>query len=378
MQNLWAELNNEQSPEEPLRRRRFTEQVMLTSLRHWLLHDYLAPYCRLLSATRIYRRCYWIDGLAGADLQPVATLAAVLAQESQPLALQGFVLETASRRGKSGSDMNRAPLQSPAYKDMLTLIDQSPVVFLLNPFGHTLFTYDDLAPLYQRTAPTELCLFISHKQVITHLAAAKGGISASDTPTLTALLRSDRWKALAVNGEGVEQTVKGIIDLLIASMQQYFLSVQRIALPMQVRPAIVENAPYTLIFATRRQDSLATMNDAMCVYRRHLYVQSYRGLLAEAWFAAQQQQHLAEEQQHCKQRVLHQGRAQHARHWPELRQQLLNTNFGQYTIQEYDEVMQQLLTSGDVRCEWRRRPTEAVGSEARHIPGNDDTLLWKL
>lgn len=399
MQNLWAELNPEPAGHEQveqLPRHRLTGQAgrgrataFTASLRHWLQHDYLVPYCRLLSATRIYRRCYWIDGLGSTDLQPIVSLAAELAQESRPLALQGIVLQTASRRGRRSGE-------GPAYKDMLTLIDQSPAILLLNPFGHTLFTYDDLAPLYQRTAPTELCLFISHKQVMTHLASTpqtsppqaslptrgaatdKQVIPARDTPTLTALLRSDRWKALLVNGEAMEQTVHGVIDLLIASMQQYFLAVQRIFLPMQGRPAVVETAPYTLIFATRRQDSLATMNDATCVYRRRLYEQSCRGLLAEEWFAAQQQRRLAEDMQQMQQYTLHQGRAQRVRRWPELRQQLLNSDFGHYTIHEYDAVIQQLLATGDVRCEWRRRPTEAVGNEEQQrIPGNDDTLLWK-
>jgi len=77
MQNLWPELNNEQaSPgtagqaQEPPRRRRLTEQVVLLSLRDWLLHDFALPYCRTLSATRIYHHCYWIDALGGKACHP--------------------------------------------------------------------------------------------------------------------------------------------------------------------------------------------------------------------------------------------------------------------------------------------------------------------
>ncbi len=268
---------------------------------------------------------------------------------------------------------------------LLDLIGQSPAIFLLNPFGHTLFTYDDLTPLYQRTAPTELCLLIAHKQVMAHLTSAHLAPTplapARGATTLTALLRSDRWKTLPINNEELEQAIAGVIDLLIASMQRHFLSVQRIALPVQIRPAVVEIAPYTLIFATRRQDSLANMNDAVCLYRRRLHEQSRRGVLAEEWFAAQQQERFAEEMQQLYRRMLQQGRAQRVRRWPDLRQQLLNADFGRYTVYEYDEVMQQLLASGDVRCEWRRRPlTETgveTGSEERPIPGNEDILLWK-
>ncbi len=438
MQNLWPELNNEQSSpdtpgqmQEPLKRRRLTEPVLLAALRDWLLHDYLVPYCRILSATRIYRRCYWIDALGSvksrahtqtetpstshgdelqdhpakgrkqdtaqaipATLQPLVSLAGTLAQEGRPITLHGIVLEAGSSKrketrpaqGEQGENHHTtasAKLASTLPKEsgivraswleaaptVLDLLGQSPAVFLLNPFGHTLFTYDDLAPLYQRTAPTELCLFIPHKQVLAHLVAARG------LTTLTALLRSDRWKTLPTNDEERERTIDGVIDLLIASMQRHFLAVQRFAFPVQVRPAVVETAPYTLIFATRRQDSLASMNDALCLYRRRLHEQSRQGVLAEAWFAAQQQERLEEEMQQLYQRVLQQGRVQRVRRWPDLRQHMLNADFGHHTVREYDEVMQQLLASGAVRCEWRQKPATDVRDEA--IPGNDDMLLWK-
>src|SRR5437660_4371940 len=108
------------------RARRPTERVILSSLREWLLQDYAASYCRSLGATRIYRRCYWIDGLGignksatpapppvepeqqngsrtgkgrkkGAApaippmLQPVAMLSQTLEQESKPITLCGLM-----------------------------------------------------------------------------------------------------------------------------------------------------------------------------------------------------------------------------------------------------------------------------------------------
>ncbi len=440
MQNLWTGLNSEltspdsagqQQKQEPLRRRRSTEQVILSSLRDWLLHDYVLPYCRVLSAIRIYRRCYWIDALGGIErhnenaaspaisahpakgrkkdtvkaiaptLQPIISLANRLAQESKPLALHGLLLEAGSSKRNetraadgehggnnfavtSAKDAGILPRESGIVRaswleiagHVLNLIDQSPAIFLLNPFGHTLFTYDDLVPFYQRTAPTELCLFISHKQLETRITASHRTPAVASA--LTALLRSDRWKALPINDDEMERTIDGVIDLLIASMQRHFSSVQHIAFPVQVRPAVVEMAPYALIFATRRQDSLATMNDGVCLYLRRLYEQSFRGVLVAEWFATQQQQRFATEMQQLYQRTLQQGRTQRVRRWPDLRQQLLNANFGRYTVHEYDEVMQQLLADGAVRCDWRRKPAEDVTvSEERCVPGNDDTLLWK-
>src|SRR6266487_4165290 len=267
--NLWTEFDNARHPPDAIghmpRSRRLTERALLASLREWLLHDYAVAYCRSLAATRIFRRCYWIDGLgvdsrAPADedsagrngserkkaasvppaLQPIVSLSQLLAQEDKPIALHGLLL------GTSRQEVAAALLKE---------IGQAPAIFLLNPFGPALFSYEDLAPLYQRTVPTELCLLAPHKQLEMHLRAARR--NTAQAAQLTGVLRTDRWKTLPDGEEELTQALDGLLDLLTTSMQRYFpLPVQRIGLPMQVRPAVVEEVPYTLIFATRRQDSV--------------------------------------------------------------------------------------------------------------------------
>jgi len=53
---------------------------------------------------------------------------------------------------------------------------------------------------------------------------------------------------------------------------------------------------------------------------------------------------------------------------------LLPAYFGQFTLNDYDEVIIALLERGDVRCEWRHR---LVGDKSQRVPGNEDTLLWR-
>src|SRR6266568_1409999 len=74
MHNLWAEdINHEIAEKSGTSAGRVekqtashpTEQAVLSALRAWLLSDYVAPYCRSLAATRIFRRCYLIDVLGG-------------------------------------------------------------------------------------------------------------------------------------------------------------------------------------------------------------------------------------------------------------------------------------------------------------------------
>ncbi|HLG60579.1 MAG TPA: hypothetical protein VKY19_01520 [Ktedonosporobacter sp.] len=428
--NLWADLENNRLPPHDTmeqgrwqRARRPTERIILSSLREWLLQDYAASYCRSLGATRIYRRCYWIDGL-GIDskvtgpvqipvepeqqngsrtgkgrkkgvapvvppiLQPVVTLSQALEQESKPITLCGLMTEAGSSKRRSGREKKNGAVREIALPKesgivqaswlevaplLLKEIEQSPAIFLLNPFGPATFTQDDLTALYQRTVPTELCLLLSYKQIETCLLLARR--SSEQAATLTGLLRTDRWKALPTADEEREQAVDGFVTLFIAGMQRHFqFPVQSITLPMQTRPAVVEEAPYLLLFATRRQDSLLSMNDAVYRYHRHINEQSHQGVLGAEWFAAQQRERADEALEQLYQRTLQQGRTQRIRRWPDLRQQLLLANFGRYSVYDYDMIMRKLLLNNEVRCEWRRAP---IDPEETRIPGSDDTLIWR-
>ncbi|MGZ3628381.1 MAG: hypothetical protein ACXVDN_12005 [Ktedonobacteraceae bacterium] len=396
MQNLWPEFDNEQLRADsasraqkqsiPLRRRP-TEQVVLSTLRDWILQDYLIPYCRSLAATRIFRHCYWIDGFGNSHMsQPVLSVSQELAKENKSIFLHYIGLESKStKRKEPGAGLTiTLPKDSGSIRatwhvaapSLLQAIDQSAAIFSLNPFASSPpFTFQDLSPLYQRTAPTELCLLISQRQIEDRLIPflrTSDGASA-----FTALLRNDRWKSLLTNEAVMNDVANKLTRAFFDSIQQqHFLTVQQIPLLMHTAPAIVEPIPYILIFATRRQDSLVCMNDALCIYRRRLHEQSLEGVLTEAWFSTQQREHLANEMQKMYQRVLQQGHVQRQRRWPDLRQQSLLANFGQFTLHDYDSVIQKMLQSGEVRCEWRQKTVASPQSDEQRIPGSEDILLW--
>lgn len=421
--NLWANFENNHLPNEALvrrRTRRITERTVLFTLRNWLLNEYVAAYCRSLAATRIFRRCYWIDalGIETAEglisleaeksaevrvrkgrkkeqgqalppaLQPVAELSQRLLQDGYPITLHGLLLAAGSSKRKDQKLMHSSspspgmvlPKESSILQEswlavaspLLKEIEQVPGIFLLNPFGATMFSQADLTLIHQRSVPTELCLFISHKQVEMHLQTAHS--SLAEASVLTGLLRTDRWKMLSIQAEERSKSVYALIELFTAAMKRHFLlPVQKIALPVQTQLATVETMPYTLIFATRRQDSLFCMNDAVCTYQRRVQEQSHQGVLAEEWFAQQQRERAQEEREQLSARLLQQGRAQRVRRWPDLRQQLLLANFGKFLLREYDSIMQKLIADGLVQCQWRHY-RGAIGEE--RIPGQEDTLIW--
>src|SRR5258706_9356801 len=198
--NLWAEFeNNQLPPSVPARNgrvRHLTEQVVLSSLRAWLLEDYASAYCRALAASRIFRRCYWIDALGGAThrnssspsslpspIESVKNLSSSMAQQPIPLRLLALFL-TASGNKLKGRKTTPSVIPIPkeggiisaswseAGPAILAEIEQTPAIFLLNPLGQTLLSYESVLPLYQRTGPTELFFLLSHKQIEIHLSSA--------------------------------------------------------------------------------------------------------------------------------------------------------------------------------------------------------------
>lgn len=458
--DLWADdKDNDQAQQAPLgvtdglRRtlrgsRRLSERDVLSQLRAWLLEEYMAPYCRALASTRIFRHCYWIDALDGVTraqltatpiekseappvtanerrrkkdasqtlheyppvLHPTIKLSQELALESRPITLHGLFLSsgssstrrrTESRATKDGHRDNGPSVQVPiplpkesaiipqnwldAASQILPAIEQSPAIFLLNPLAPLLFTEGNLIPLYRRATPTELCLFLPHKQIIAHLQAARTTVPSSQgvAATLTTLLRTDRWKTLVPEGEETshahneqhQRAIAGFIELFSASVKRHFaFPVQTIPMRVVTGPATIENAPYTLLFATKRQDSLFSMNNALCCYQRRLEEESYHGVLGEEWFRSQQQSRYDEARRQLTQRILSQGHTQRIRRWPDLRQQLLVTLFGQFLMQDYDRAIKQCLLSGEVSCAWRKAPSR---EEQDRVPGNDDTLVWR-
>ncbi|HEY1348752.1 MAG TPA: hypothetical protein VGF67_03900 [Ktedonobacteraceae bacterium] len=430
MQDLWADFAGELHSHGDaghgmgLHQRRPTEQTVLAELRAWLLQEYMLPYGMSLGATRIFKRCYWIDGLGNlrisalspqlsvqveetvsakkrdrrkppaSTLPPALQMAEVVAYHleklERPIMLHSLALEEQrgqhnkrSRQTSQNGATTDTPLVLPKADGilpgswpelapvLLPALEGCAAVFLLNPLKRSLFRHTDLVPLFGRAAPTELLLWLPHKQIETRLLPI---LSTSEgAASLTNLLRGDRWKALlAKSGASPQLIIPELVKLLVQSMRQHFLAVQLLTFPVRTGPALVETVPYSLIFATRRQDSLASMNDAVCHRGRRLVAESHQGVLNEQWFIARCEEQETARLATLTQEVLTLGRAQRARRWPDLRQQLLLNHFGQHALHDYDTAIARLLAQGEARCEWRKRAQETA-----ELPGNDDLLLWK-
>ncbi len=337
-------------------------------------------------------------------LQFTSETAQQLARLERPIALYGFVFDEkrgkrkvaeaaeaanaaygSTGQGRNGTENSLAQtllkttngLLPASWAELaptlLPVLEQSAAVFLLNPFKDAILRYSDLAPLYQRTAPTELFLWLSHKQI--EARVLPGLRSPQGAASLTNLLRGDRWKGFLLQENALaEHVIHKLVELFAESMRPHFLSVQQLTFPVRSGPALVEAAPYSLLFATRRQDSLYSLNDAVCKRSRQLLAESQQGVLNEEWFSTQRAEQATAQRTALTQETLALGRAQRPRRWPDLRLQLLLKRFGQQSVVEYDQIITTLLAQGEVYCEWRK-PAQEPGET--FIPGNDDLLRWK-
>ncbi|HEV2471571.1 MAG TPA: hypothetical protein VGS41_02830, partial [Chthonomonadales bacterium] len=208
MQNLWDDDTSIDAAQHAVKRsagrqpgrRAPTDAATLAALRAWLLHDYIVPYCHSLAATRIFRRCFWIDGLGESrttpsNLQDAGAAAQELAAQNRPMLLQTLALQPGkSNRGRASATQDKKAKEQPEQAQetpfvlpkqnslvnadwptiapaLLASLDQAAAIFLLNPLANSpsatspFFAHRDLAPLYTRTAPTELCLLLSHAQI---------------------------------------------------------------------------------------------------------------------------------------------------------------------------------------------------------------------
>jgi hypothetical protein len=370
------------------------------------LPGFVAPYCQALAASRLHRSCWWVDGLAaaGRSQPPLESAAGAVAEalaasgfalrplrlESQPPKSQrpqaaASALPTPAAEGpasktpkgrKPGGQESPAAQESPASasrSDLPALLGQAPAILLLNPFATPPLTADDLLPLCQRHAPTELLLTLSAAQ-LAQLAeqyqrpAARNGTSpdqaAAQPHPLTALLRSDTWKAIwAEEGRAAEHVAR-TLDLLRGLLKPHFL---------YVCLAPLDEAPTPrrfLLFASRQYASLTLMSDFLCAERARVARERETQALQGGWFARRREAARAKAWAALKEELHTLGLLRRARLWPDLKPALVLAHFGQFSTAEHDAALLELIEEGRVQCRWspNTSPTTPAGDPDGGVP----------
>jgi hypothetical protein len=382
-----------------------------------LLPGFVAPYCRALAASRLHRSCWWVDGLAAGNRSQAADVgAAAFAETADALAASGFTLRgawlewrrsagkapagvagadesgpaseaptDARRSGRKGrgqpSAASRETLAALPHEDLLAALGTGPAILLLNPFAAPPLTAEELLPLCQRQAPTELLLTISTarlEQLATAGLAdqarqdARPGEHPPVSPALTALLRSDTWKTIWAGPGKSAEKVRRTLETLRALLKAHFL---------YVCVATLDDLPTAaprrlLLFASRQYASVALLNDFLCAEQERLAREREARALQGSWFARRRETARAAAWAALKEELHTLGRLRRARLWPDLKPLLVLDHFGQFSAADHDAALLELLGEGRIACRWSSAvpPADAEASPAGRVPGSQDFL----
>ena len=381
------------------------------------LAGFVVPYCRALAASRLHRSCWWVDGLASTGRTSGASAGSALSDAIEALAATSFTLHPLlleahppRSQGQESAPLQAAPAneeparnghkqrkmpardQPPAQEiaasasrsELLEKLGTTAAVLLLNPFAASPLTAEDLLPLCQRRANTELLLTVSAAQVERWAGQSLADIGAGDAsprpadappPALTALLRSDSWKAIWT-GEGTGSAASKVartLDLLQGLLKPHFLYVCLAPLGDAPTPR------HFLLFASRHYAGLVLMNDFLCAELARLAREREAHALQGDWFAKRRQKARAAAWAALKEELHALGLARRARLWPDLKPALALGHFGQFSTADYDAALRELLQEGRVSCRWSPAATPAAAEApdalpAERIPGQQDFL----
>lgn len=427
-QSLFDELETQASVAAPPAPRRGIqptpgERAFWEEWRAGALPGFVVPYCHSLAASRLHRSCWWVDGLASAGRTSSAAGNAV-SEAVEALAATNFTLRALrldthppKSQGQEKAQLQAAPSENeparngqkqrkrPAHdqppaqeifasasrSELPELLGTTAAVLLLDPFGASPLTAEDLLPLCQRRANTELLLTISAAQVERWAEQSLADMSAGDTsprpkdappPALTALLRSDTWKAIW-NGEGTRAAgerggaankVARTLDLLQGLLKPHFLYVCLAPLGDAPTPR------HFLLFASRQYPGLVLMNDFLCAEQARLARERETRALQGDWFAKRRQKARAAAWAALKEELYTLGLARRARLWPDLKPTQVLAHFGQFSTADHDAALRELLQEGRVSCRWSPTTPQAAPPEtpdtppAERTPGQQDFL----
>jgi hypothetical protein len=366
-----------------------------------LLPGFVAPSCQALAASRLHRSCWWVDGLA-AGKSSQSSAGAAFAETADLLAASGFALRgvrlewrkpadkapdarpdqaeptNGQRNGRQTSGKvqpsgGEALLPLPR-EDLLAALENAPAILLLNPFATPPLTAEELLPLCQRQAPTELLLTISTAQ-LEYLAAqglAGQPAPAAGVPALTALLRSDTWKTLWAGPGKSADKVRRTLEMLRGMLKAHFLYV--CVATLDDLPTSAPAPRRLLLFASRQYASVERLNDFLCAEQARLAREREAHALQGNWFARRREMARAAAWAALKEELHTLGRLRRARLWPDLKPLLVLDHFGQFSAAEHDAALLELLRDGRLACRWSPTADADAATPAERVPGPQDFL----
>ncbi len=255
--------------------------------KHRLLGKYIKPFSAKVASMIQDREIYCVDGFAGAAKYDdnkagsplmIAHLSDECRKWQNPVNLKIINVEFMPRNFDSLEYLTQQWIEKGIVRninaefhktisEILSIIQQTPSLFFIDPFGPTDFYFSHLLPILKRSQPiTELVLNFDTDglQRIADTIKSK----TNDSKTLKAIqtnienvskiLGSENWLEKYQNSDlTTQQRQNLLLSIYIENLKRFGYSV--VAYP--IREGMNTPTKYHLIFCTRHNDGIILMND---------------------------------------------------------------------------------------------------------------------
>jgi len=274
----------------------FEELKDWSQLKLRILEKYVTPYCYKLGSRA--PKIYYIDGFAGRGVYEdgskgspvlVADLAMQFRSEKRRFELKCMNVEINPSHfenlSKNTEKFGQGPVTnlrgdfSSYIPKILEEIGSCPTLFFLDPYGLAPIKLDNLTPIFQRTASTEILMNFSRNglhRLAGHLdkepkkeAAQKAG--QTKVNLLTGILGTERWKQIWRQVDDTAVRDRMILDLYLEKLNEYFIYVY----PIEIKKEFNSPPKYYLIYATKKYDGVEFINDFVYDIEESLYKRAH-------------------------------------------------------------------------------------------------------
>lgn len=332
----------------------FEELKDWSQLKLRILEKYVTPYCYKLGSRA--PEIYYIDGFAGRGVYEngskgspilVADLAMQFRLERRPFNLKCINVEintshfkdlsTNTEKFGKGLVTNFCGDFSDYIPTILEEIGSCPALFFLDPYGLAPIKFDNLRPIFQRTASTETLINFSRRglhRLAGHLdgeSKTEPAEKAAETKvrTLTEVLDTGKWKQIWRSIEEPLLRDSMILDHYKDKLYEYFVHVY----PIEIKKEFNSSPKYYLIYATNKYDGVEFVNNFVFDIEETLFLRAHP-ILHEI--------PVQKELTKLKSEIYDYGIKKGKVTQPQIREQFLPARFGRLKVKHYNQVVREL------------------------------------
>lgn len=358
--------------------------------KHRLLGKYLPPFSAKVAKTTNNREIFCIDGFAGAaryedgsEGSPllIAKFADECANWKNPVALKLINVEPDAKNEGIFESLQRATSEwtkkdivtninkdfRSALPEILQIIDHSPALFFLDPFGPTYIHFDDLRPILARNQRITELIINFDQDGLRRIADAAFSekinpkTAVTNAQNISRVIGNDEWKSkINLPGQNSLESEKILLREYMTNISRFGYKV--VAYP--IRESLGAKPKYYFVYCTRHAHGIALMNDFIREEEDSLYGDHVASRLPLFSEEASLSNDVEKRQSRLRKVVQDYLQKNSLVTRGKIKVDFISQYFGEFHSKDYNTVVQLLLKNGVLR------------EETGKMRINDDHILY--